>query len=142
FLSTPRITVSSTLSLHDALPISLRGNAHISEQTRRMIHRVARDLGYVPNAAARSLARRASRTLGLLVPDVTDPLHSMIVAGFGRAADRHGYTVIVMDGSRDGTRRERSLHTLIEHQAQGIAFCSTPVLPHEIVARIEPAHTV
>src|SRR5690606_41796059 len=84
FLSTPRITVSSTLSLHDALPISLRGNAHISEQTRRMIHRVARDLGYVPNAAARSLARRASRTLGLLVPDVTDPLHSMIVAGFGR----------------------------------------------------------
>jgi LacI family transcriptional regulator len=120
----------------------LRGNAQISEQTRAAINRVARDLGYVPNAAARSLARRASRTLGLLVPDVTDPMHSTIVASFGRAADSRGYTVIVMDGSRDAARRERSLRTLIEHQAQGIAFCSTPVQPQEMAARVEPAHAV
>jgi LacI family transcriptional regulator len=121
---------------------ALRGNPEISEQTRALIRGVARDLGYVPNAAARNLARQASNTLGLLVPDVTDPIHGLIVAGFGRAADSRGYTVIVMDGSRDEARRARSLRTLTEHQAQGIAFCSTPLSPKETVEQIRPAHAV
>jgi LacI family transcriptional regulator len=121
---------------------ALRGSREISEQTRGLIRRVARDLGYVPNAAARNLARQQSRTLGLLVPDVTDPVHGMIVAGFGRAADSRGYTVIVMDGARDEARRERSLHTLIEHQAEGVAFCSLPVSARETLERIRPAHAV
>jgi LacI family transcriptional regulator len=121
---------------------ALRGNLDISEPTRLRIKGVARDLGYVPNAAARSLARQASRTLGLLVPDVTDPVHGLIVAGFGRAADSRGYTVIVMDGSLDAARRSRSLRTLLEHQAQGVAFCSTPVSPKQTIAEIQPAHAV
>ncbi len=65
---------------------ALRGNPEISEQTRTLIRGVARDLGYVPNAAARSLVRKSSKTLGLLVPDVTDPQHALIVAGFSRAS--------------------------------------------------------
>lgn len=121
---------------------ALRGSPEISEQTRAAIRRVAREFGYVPNAAARSLARQTSKTLGLLVPDVTDPIHALIVAGFGRAADSRGYTVIVMDGSRDEARRARSLRTLIEHQAEGIAFCSTPLSMREIIAEIRPAHAV
>lgn len=121
---------------------ALRGHPEISEQTRGLIRRVARDLGYVPNAAARSLARQASRTLGLLVPDVTDPVHGLIVAGFGRAADSRGYTVIVLDGSRDDARRARGLRTLLEHQAQGVAFCGAPVSPRETIAAVSPAHAV
>ncbi len=121
---------------------ALRGNPDVRVETRALVQRVARDLGYVPNAAARSLARKASRTLGLLVPDVTDPVHGLIVAGFGRAADKHGYTVLVMDGSLDPARRGRSLRILVEHQAQGIAFCSTPLPPGEAIAAIRPAHAV
>ncbi|MDQ6433825.1 LacI family DNA-binding transcriptional regulator [Mesorhizobium sp. LHD-90] len=121
---------------------ALRGSPEISEQTRAAIRRVARDLGYVPNAAARNLARQTSRTLGLLVPDVTDPVHALVVAGFGRAADSRGYTVIVMDGSRDEARRTRSLRTLIEHQAEGIVFCSTPLSMRETIEEVRPAHAV
>lgn len=121
---------------------ALRGSPEISEHTRSLTRRVAQDLGYVPNAAARNLARQESRTLGLLVPDVTDPVHGIIVAAFGRAADSRGYTVLVMDGSRDDARRARSLRTLIEHQAQGVAFCSTPVSPREMLESIHPAHAV
>jgi len=121
---------------------ALRGNPEISEQTRTLIRGVARDLGYVPNAAARSLVRKSSKTLGLLVPDVTDPQHALIVAGFSRASDRQGYTVIVMDGSRDGARRERSLRTLIEHQVDGIAFCSTPVNLLETIEQLRPTRCV
>lgn len=135
--------IAASLGVSEAtVSRALRGNPEISEQTRTLIRRVARDLGYVPNAAARSLVRRSSRTLGLLVPDVTDPQHALIVAGFSRASDLRGYTVIVMDGSRDAARRERSLRTLIEHQVDGIAICSTPLALAETIEALRPTHCV
>lgn len=121
---------------------ALRASPEISEQTRGSVRRVARELGYVPNAAARSLARQASRTLGLIVPDVTDPVHGLIVAGFGRAAEALGYTVIVLDGARDPVRLQRGLRILLEHQAQGVAFCGAPVSPEQMAEEIKPAHAV
>lgn len=116
----------------------LRDNSEISEQTRDLIRGVARDLGYVANAAARNLARQTSQTLGLLVPDVTDPVHGLVVAGFGRIADSRGYTVILIDGSRDDARRTRGLRTLLEHQVEGVAFCGAPIPAKETIADIHP----
>ncbi len=88
---------------------SLRDDPQISPATRRRVKQVAEALGYVPDAAARSLAVRSSRTFGLMVPDVTDPIHGQIVAGFERAAHAAGYTVIVANGLDDGSREvERS----------------------------------
>jgi len=121
---------------------ALRGSPEISEQTRGLIRRVARDLGYVPNAAARSLVRQTSLTLGLIVPDVTDPIHGLIIAGFGRAAERHGYTVIVLEGSGTSPRRLTAVRTLREHQAQGIAFCGAPISSRETSEEALPARTV
>lgn len=121
---------------------ALRGNVEISRQTRDLVERVARDLGYVPNVAARNLARRSSRTLGLIVPDVTDPVHGMVVAGFGRAADSLGYTMMVLEGSREGPRREAAVRTLREHQAQGVAFCAAPVSSSAAALSLRPAHAV
>jgi|GEM_PF-445021 len=115
---------------------ALRGHSAISEQTRGLVNHVARDMGYVPNAAARSLVDQSSRTLGLIVPDMTDPLHGQIVAGFGRAANRRGYTVIMLEGARDDTLRQRGLRTLIEHQAEGVAFCGAPVATRDAIRQV------
>ena len=121
---------------------ALRGHPAISEQMRGLIGRVARDLGYVPNAAARSLARQPNRTLGLIVPDVTDPVHGLIVAAFGRAAYARGYTVILLDGARDPARREAGLLTLRAHQVPGVAFCSAPVSAREMTELLRPTQVV
>ncbi|MBB3930355.1 DNA-binding LacI/PurR family transcriptional regulator [Kaistia hirudinis] len=135
--------IARALDLSEAtVSRALRGSPIISEQTRTDVARVARELGYVPNAAARSLARQASHTLGLLVPDVTDPVHGMIVAGFGQAAAAAGYTVLMLDGVREDRRRASALRTLREHQAQGVAFCSAPVSPEEAAEALRPAHAV
>ena len=74
--------------------------------------------------------------LGLLVPDVTDPVHAQVVAGFGRVARERGYTHIVLEGARDPARSEAAVRTLLEHQAQGIAFCSTPLDPQATARRL------
>ncbi|MEO1102227.1 MAG: LacI family DNA-binding transcriptional regulator [Pseudomonadota bacterium] len=121
---------------------ALRGSSEIGQATTERVVAVARTLGYVPNLAARNLARRSTRTLGLLVPDLTDPFHGRIVAGFGRAAQERGFSHIVFEDGRDMQRRERALRTMTEHHAHGIALCSTPLDLEEATRRFAPAHTL
>lgn len=119
---------------------ALRGSSEISGATTERVLATARALGYVPNLAARNLARRSTRTLGLLVPDVTDPFHGQIVAGFGRVAQAHGFSHIVFEDGRDPERRARALRTMAEHQAPGIALCSAALDPGETAPLFTPAH--
>jgi len=58
---------------------SLSNDPQISERTRAHVRQIAEQLGYVPNAAAQNLALRRSQTIGLMVPDVTDPVHGQMV---------------------------------------------------------------
>ena len=78
---------------------SLRGDERISEPTRRAVRQAAERLQYVPNAAARSLAVRRSRTLGLLVADFGDPFHGQVATGFEAVAASAGYAAIIVPGS-------------------------------------------
>ena len=100
---------------------SLRGDPQISARTRTVVERVADQLGYLPNATARNLATRSSQTLGLMVPDVTDPVHGQIVAGFEQEASRHGYVLLVSNFRYDAAIESRGLRTLLSNQAQGVA---------------------
>lgn len=121
---------------------SLRDDPQISEPTRRLVREVAADLEYVPNLAARSLASQSSRTLGLLVPDVTDPMHGLVVVGFETIASARGYTVIVMNGARDPDREERGIREFRAHQADGVAFCGTITEPTIAASAVRPGAAV
>jgi LacI family transcriptional regulator len=100
---------------------SLRDDPQISERTRTFVHQIAEQLGYVPNAAARNLALRRSQTVGLMVPDVTDPVHGQIVSGFEDQATRLGYVLLVSNFRYDPGLEYRGLRALISNQAAGIA---------------------
>jgi DNA-binding LacI/PurR family transcriptional regulator len=108
---------------------SLHEDPQISVRTRALVQQIAEQLGYVPNAAAQNLALRRSRTLGLVVPDVTDPVHGQIVSGFEIEAARLGYVLLVSNFRYDPTLEYRALRTLISNQAAGIAIFGGVVDP-------------
>ena len=110
---------------------ALRGEPRISEGTRRTVGEVAERLQYVPNAAARSLAVRRSRTLGLLLADFGDPFHGQVATGFEAAAASAGYTAIIVPGSGRRTSEERAIRFLIEHGTEGIAVAAGVLDAHE-----------
>ena len=104
---------------------ALRDDPQIGERTRAAIRLVAAELEYVPNHAARSLARSATLTLGLMVPDVVDPLHGLVVAGFEKVALAMGYAVVIVSGMRDADREARGFEVFRAHQVDAAAFCGT-----------------
>ncbi len=70
---------------------ALADDPRISPPTRATVRAAAESLRYVPNAAARSLRVRRTRTLGLLLADLGDPVHGQMAAGFEVGAASHGY---------------------------------------------------
>lgn len=95
-----------------------------------------------PNQAARSLVLRATRTLGLLVPEVTDPIHGQAVAGLEDEAALHGYTVIMANGFDDPEREARTLQVFARHQADGIAVLGGVVDQRNVLASVNPSRVV
>jgi DNA-binding LacI/PurR family transcriptional regulator len=100
---------------------SLRDDPQIGEATRETIKRIAAELRYIPNATARTLAVSSSRMLGLVVPDVTDPVHGQIVQGFESVARRERYTVIISSSGYDADQELGALHAFAANQVAGIA---------------------
>lgn len=67
----------------------------VGQQTQEAIRQAARELGYHPNSAARTLRSGRSRLVALAVPDVSNPYFAAVFQGAEQAARRHGYTVML-----------------------------------------------
>ena len=80
----------------------------VSEETARRVTEAAERLGYRPNPVARSLRTRRSHTIGVLIPDLNNPLFPPIVRGLEDRLTQSGYVVLL--GNTDGDlKRERTI---------------------------------
>jgi len=84
----------------------------VNAVTRERILTTAQQMGYRPNPAARALPLGRSHTLGLLVPDITNPFFFDIIRGAERAADAAGYTMVLADTDEDPEVEARHLGKL------------------------------
>ncbi|MBT7095501.1 MAG: LacI family DNA-binding transcriptional regulator [Bacteroidetes bacterium] len=69
----------------------------ISPVTEELIRETASDLGYIPDQVAKGLRMRKSYTLGLIIPDISNPFFSMVARSIEREARRGGYAIILSD---------------------------------------------
>ncbi len=117
---------------------ALSNDPRISVATRELVKAAAADLHYVPNAAARSLRVRRTRTLGLLLPDLRDPVHGQVASAFEQEARQQGYCVIVVAGERDLVRERLALRIFAEHGTDGVAVVASVLSPRELRERVDP----
>ena len=83
----------------------LSGNAPamVSEVTRQRVQRLAAELGYVPNAAARQLRQRRANALGLMLPSAGQHItafysFTQLLTGIAEEAEATGYTLVICPG--------------------------------------------
>lgn len=82
-----------------SLVLSQHPKARVAAATRQRVLEAAADLGYRPNVVARSLQRRRSFALGIIVPDVRNPFVADVITGAERVAADAGYAVLLCDQS-------------------------------------------
>jgi LacI family transcriptional regulator len=94
-----------------------------------------KELSYVPNHAARSLRLGITRTLGLLVPDISNPYFAELAKGAEDAGEREGYNLVLCNTSFDGEREARYLDVLRSGGVDGMIYAAgAPPAPERVAA--------
>jgi LacI family transcriptional regulator len=108
-------TVSKVLNNHE----------DISEATRARVLAKVEELGYRPNAVARSLTLRRTHTLGIVIPDLMHSFFVEIVAGIEMVASARGYGLLLCSSSEDPRKEKSEIEMLRGRQVDGIVLAST-----------------
>ena len=91
----------------------------VSEQTRKKVLAAIKKLDFVPNEGAASLRSGTSKMLGLVIPDVTNPIYAEITKGVASAAETAGYAVMLFNTDDQPDRELRQLEMLARHRSAG-----------------------
>ena len=81
-----KATVSMVMSKKDA---------SISDATRKRVLEIAKETSYIPNSIARSLSTMKSGTIGVILPDITNPFFSEMARAIEDEAERLEYNLII-----------------------------------------------
>ena len=101
-----------------SLVLSRNPSARVAPATRERVLRAAEELGYKPNVVARSLVRRRSYALGVIVPDVGNQFFADVVSGAERVATEAGYAVFLCE-QRD-VPLDRHIEAMHARQVDGV----------------------
>jgi LacI family transcriptional regulator len=108
----------------------------VNAETVRRVMRAAETLGYQPNPIARSLKTSKSATVGLVIPDLTNPLFPPIVRGIENVLESAGYSALIVNTDNDPERERALIESLRSRQVEGL-IVATARLEHPLLRQLE-----
>lgn len=100
----------------------LTGNVPVNEKTKERVMEILHKHSFRPSSVARSLKARRSKTIGFIVPDITNPYFSQLFLEVEVRAAEIGYTVILCNSHSDYTRESQILDVLLAKEVEAIVF--------------------
>ncbi|MBS7706565.1 LacI family DNA-binding transcriptional regulator [Chelatococcus asaccharovorans] len=121
-MATPTLATVAKLAGVSTATVSraLQRPDKVQPETRRRIMEAVAATGFVPNSQARNLRSRASRTVILLVRDISNPFYLEIYKGVEEAAVEAGYSVLMGDARDDDQRIQHYVDTVRARHADGL----------------------
>lgn len=112
----------------------INGTAVVKEDTKKRVQEAISRLGYRPNAVARGLASKRTRTIGVIVPDVSAAFVAEIVRGIEDIATMYDYHIILVNSDSQVEREVSLVGTMWEKQVDGIIYMTDRLTQNEIDA--------
>jgi LacI family transcriptional regulator len=91
----------------------------VSPEVDALVRRVASEIGYSRNNAARALKTGRNNIIGCILPTLTSPVFPEIAKAVQLRAEKHGYATLVIDSGNEPMREERVVNTLARHGVDG-----------------------
>lgn len=104
---------------------ALNGAGRVNAETSDRVNQIAQEIGFRPNALARSLLSRRSYTIGMLTNDTYGRLTLPMGAGVSEVLVDHGMSLFLCATNNDQRLAQLHLHALLEKQVDGIIFTAT-----------------
>lgn len=106
----------------------LGGYGYTSEEKREQVLKAAHELGYRPNALARSLITGKTRTLGVVAGDIQNPFYASVLRGISNVAEANGFGLLITNSDEDQTKEIRSVELLTQKQVDGLIVTPSDTL--------------
>jgi len=103
----------------------LNGTRYVSDELKERVQKAIDELGYRPNSLARGLRKGESKTIGLIVPDNSNPFFADMLRQIERIGYANGYSVILCNTDGDTEKETCYTNVLIAQHVDGIIFIST-----------------
>lgn len=111
----------------------MQGSDRVSDESREAVLTAARELGYRPNAAARSLVRQRSGIVGCILADLHNPFFADVADGIEERAVAAGYRALLSSGFLDPEREGLAMDTLLRLRVDGLIMLGMMMDVNEIL---------
>uniref|UniRef100_A0A7C4KIM0 LacI family transcriptional regulator n=1 Tax=Anaerolinea thermolimosa TaxID=229919 RepID=A0A7C4KIM0_9CHLR len=92
----------------------------VPPETRAKVLEAIRQLGYIPNSAARTLRTTRTHTLACIIPSITNPFYPAFVSGVQNTAEENGYEIIIYNTQADANREAKVINLARQGRADGV----------------------
>ncbi len=99
---------------------ALSGKGRVSSENVRKIRARAREIDYFPNPAARALKTGRTNIIGLVMPDLTQPLFPIFARSIEQAAQQAGLAVLIADSMDDAEAQQAAMERLVRQGVDGL----------------------
>lgn len=97
---------------------------HVNPATAKRVQRAAKQLGYIPNIMARGLRTSLSMTVGVIVPDLTNPIFPPILRGIENYLSPRGYTALLANTDGRDSLERAAFESLLERRVDGFVMAT------------------
>jgi DNA-binding LacI/PurR family transcriptional regulator len=104
----------------------------VSEENRQRVFEAIDKLKYRPNSTARALKTKTSRSLGLIIPNITNPFYPELARGAEDAARKYGYSIFLCNNDRDIEKEREYVNILSEKNVDGLILVKPQITSQEI----------
>lgn len=114
------------------------GPRPVSPATQAKVKKAIQELGYYPNELARSLSRKQTATIGLIIPSLINPVFNEIAQNLERVCTAAGYMVILCSTERDRDKEKKFAEILRTKQVDGVVAIPS-ASPHAVLKPLQQA---
>lgn len=120
----------------------LNNRGYISEETREKVYATMKKLNYRPNEVARSLSKKSTNTIGVIVPHIRHPYFSELISNLENEASKRGYKMILCNSQEKENKEREYLEMCTSNRVAGIVLCSAGVAVEEFQGSNIPLITI
>jgi LacI family transcriptional regulator len=99
---------------------ALKDSPELHPETKRKIVEAAKEMNYQPNLLAQSLRISRSKTLGVIVPEITSHFFASCISGIQDTANKRGYNVMICQSNESLEQEKANIRTLVSSQVDGL----------------------
>ncbi|MFZ3590031.1 LacI family DNA-binding transcriptional regulator [Bacillus sp. DJP31] len=110
----------------------INNNGYVNEDTKKKVQLAIDKLNYKPNAVARSLFKKKSMTIGLILPDIKNPFFPEVARAIEDVTNSNGFTLILCNSDEDENKEQQYLDVLKQKYVDGVIMVTSTLTPKNI----------